>query len=371
MKETIITTMLASEQDSFQQSSRVDRIDGRQTQPLKVLTIGGTGFIGSCVVRLLIERGHDVAILHRGTTSTDLPENVRQIRGNRNELSDVRPELLRFRPDVVLDVIPYTEPQACELVETFRGLAQRVVVISSADVYRNYDGFRGQATAPPDPRPLSEDAPLRETRYPYRGYGLPFDWADDYDKILVEQIVLGEPGLPGTVLRLPAVYGPGDKQHRIRPYFSRMNAGRPAVLLGKEQAEWRWTRGYVENVAAAIALAVGDNRAAGRIYNVGEESALTEREWVEEIGMAVGWRGEVIEVPTEHLPDHLRQPFDFHYDLATDTTRIRAELCYRELINRQEALKQTVQWERSHLVEPEQRQYAAEDEMLATRGNAV
>lgn len=338
---------------------------------MNVLAIGGTGFIGTWVVRLLIEAGHEVAVLHRGATSAELPGNVHQIRGNRDQLADVRPQVLRFRPDVVLDVIPYTESQARELVETFRGVARRVVAISSADVYRNYDGFRGQTTAPPDPVPLSEDAPLRETRYPYRGYGLPFDWADDYDKILVEQIVMGEPSLPGTVLRLPAVYGPGDKQHRIRTYLGRMNAGRPGVLLSSEQAKWRWTRGYVENVAAAIALAVSDDRAAKRIYNVGEASALSERGWVEEIGTAVGWKGEIVVIPAEHLPEHLRQPFDFRYDVATDTARIRRELSWRELIDRKEALKRTVQWEQSQPGEIEQTDYTAEDELLAARRDGL
>jgi nucleoside-diphosphate-sugar epimerase len=338
---------------------------------MRVLVIGGTGFIGSCVVRRLIELGHDVAILHRGTTTTALPGAVRHIRGNRNDFANVQSEVLRLRPDVVLDVIPYTESQARELMETFLGLAQRVVAISSSDVYRNYDGFRGKATAPPDPVPLSEDAPLRETRYPYRDYGLPFDWADDYDKIPIEQIVLSEPSLPGTVLRLPAVYGPGDTQHRLRPYFSRINAGRPAVFMATEQAEWRWTRGYVENVASAIALAVSDDRAAGRIYNIGDESALTEREWAQEIGIAFGWNGEVIEVPAEDLPKHLRQPFDFRYELATDTTRIRAELSYGELVGWEEALKRTVRWERSQPAEQEPGDYAAEDELFAAQRNAV
>ncbi|MEX2125841.1 MAG: NAD-dependent epimerase/dehydratase family protein [Woeseia sp.] len=314
---------------------------------MKVLAIGATGFIGSHVVRLLTEQGHDVAVLHRGRTSADLPAEVQHIHGSRDALADVQPEVERLRPDVVLDIIPYTERQAREVVELFRGLARRIVALSSADVYRNYDGFRGKATAPPDPIPLSEDAPLRESRYPYRGDGLPFDWADDYDKILVERMVLSEPELPGTVIRLPAVYGPGDKQHRIRPYLRRMNAGRPAVLLAKEQSEWRWTRGYVENVAAAIAIAAVNDRAAARVYNVGEDPAPKEREWVREIGMAVGWTGEVVQVSAEHLPEHLRQPFDFRYELATDTARIREELSYSEPVGREEALKRTVEWELS------------------------
>lgn len=314
---------------------------------MRVLAVGATGFIGPHVVRLLVERGHEVAVLHRGQTRADLPDGVRSVLGNRDALAEVLPKIERFGPEVILDVVPYTERHARELVDALGGVAQRVVALSSADVYRNYDGARGRPTAPPDPTPLSEDAPLRETRFPYRGHGLPQPWADDYDKIPVERVVLAAPGLAGTVLRLPAVYGPGDKQHRLRPYLGQMDDGRPTVLLAEEQAGWRWTRGYVENVAAAIALAVTDSRAAGRVYNVGERSTPTEREWVEQIGAAAGWTGEVVAVPSEHLPEPLRTPFDPRYDLATDTSRIRDELGFAEPVGWREALRRTVAWERA------------------------
>ena len=269
---------------------------------------------------------------------------IEHIYGSRDALADVQTEVARFEPTVVLDVIPYTERQAQALMTVFRGVAKRIVALSSADVYRNYDGFRGKATAPPDPAPLSEEAPLRERLYSYRGCNLPFHWADDYDKILVERMVMSEGELPGTILRLPAVYGPGDKQNRIRAYLDQMNAG-PRLLMTREQAAWRWTRGYVEDVAAAIALAVIDDSAAGRVYNVGDEVAPTEREWVEEIAKVIDWTGEVLQTPVEDLPQDRRQPFDFRYELMTDTTRIREELGYSEPVGRQEALRRTVEWE--------------------------
>jgi nucleoside-diphosphate-sugar epimerase len=206
---------------------------------MKVLAIGGSGFIGAHVVRRLVDQGHEVAVFHRGGTHAELPRRVHHIRGDRTRLADARLELDRFAADVVLDAIAYTERQARGLVDAFRGRASRVVVMSSADVYRNYDGFRGKATAPPDPVPLAEDAPLRETRYPYRGHRLPFADGDDYDKILVEQVLLDEPELPATVLRLPAVYGPGDKQRRLAPYVRRMRDGRTAILLAEEESRWR------------------------------------------------------------------------------------------------------------------------------------
>lgn len=299
---------------------------------------------------MLSEQGHRVGIVHRGTTAADVPADIHYIHGSRDALAELRPEIARFEPAVVLDVIPYSERQARELLKVIADLAERVVAVSSADVYRNYDGLRGKGTAPPDPVPLDEESPLRETLYPYRGHGLPSDWTEDYDKILAERVVMGDQNLPGTVLRLPAVYGPGDKQHRVGAYLDRMDAG-DTIVMTEAQAAWRWTRGYVENVAAAIALAVLDSRAAGRVYNVGEESALTEREWVESIGRAAGWTGKVVLAPAEQIREGSRQAFDFRYELAIDTTRIRHVLRYREPIDRDEALRRTVEWERRHRAE--------------------
>jgi nucleoside-diphosphate-sugar epimerase len=183
----------------------------------------------------------------------------------------------------------------------------------------------------------------------------------------VERAVLGDPRLPGTVLRLPMVYGPGDRQHRLFPYLKRMDDGRPAILLEENQARWRWTRGYVENVAAAVARAAVEERATGQIYNVGEPDAPTEAEWVEQIGRAAGWRGEVVAVLPEFLPKALLMAVDWRHHLVTDTSRLRNLLGFTEPVAHAEALRRTVEWERAHppAFRPEQFDYAAEDAALA------
>jgi nucleoside-diphosphate-sugar epimerase len=332
---------------------------------MKVLAIGGTGFIGSPVVRCLDKQGHEVAVFHRGETEAQLPGSTRHIHGDRSNLSEFRDAFERFAPEVVVDVVPYTEAQIRQTVEVLAGLADRLVVVSSSDVYRNYDGWRGESTHPPDPVPLREDAPLREKHYPYRGYeGLDFEYADDYDKILVEKAAKTRSAPPSTILRLPAVYGPENGQHRLRAHLQRMVDERPFILLGETQAQWRWTHGYVENVAAAIALAATDEQAAGRIYNIGEREPPTEAKRVQKLAEIVGWTGEVVELPTEELPDHLQAPFNWQYELATDTSRFRDELGYSEPVSWEEALEQTVAWEQmnvSRTTEDGQFDYAAED----------
>ncbi len=337
---------------------------------MKVLAIGATGFIGRRVVPLLIEPGHDVAVLHRGDTAAELPVATRHILGDRNRLKDRRAEIERFAPEVVLDLILYTERQAVELVQECQQRVARVVALSSADVYRNYDGLRGKSVAPADPVPLTENAPLRETRYPYRGERSRLEYANDYEKILVEQALLGAADLETTILRLTAVYGPGDRQHRLRPYLQRMQDGRAAILLGEAQAQWRWTRGFVENVAAAVALAVTSAGPDSHVYNVGEDPTLSEREWVERIGIAAGWPGRVVTLPDAELPAGLRLSLDFAHDLWTDTTRFRRELGYAEPVARDEALRRTVEWERRKLQGAPPLDYAAEDSLLASLEHA-
>ena len=59
---------------------------------MKILAIGATGFIGSQAVRLLLEAGHRVAVLHRGEKPGDLPDEVQRIQGDREALTGLRPE---------------------------------------------------------------------------------------------------------------------------------------------------------------------------------------------------------------------------------------------------------------------------------------
>lgn len=335
---------------------------------MRILVIGGTSFIGPRVVRRLIEQGHDVTVFHRGQTVCDLPAEVRHITGDRHSLSDFTSDFKRVAPDVVLDMILFTEEDARSLLQTFKGMTGRIVMPSSMDVYRAYGRLLLLEEGTPDPVPYTEEGPLREALFPYRSRAKgPEDSAYNYEKILAERVVMSDAGLPGTVLRLPAVYGPGDKQHRLFEYLKPMDDGRPFILLEERRAEWLWSRGFVENVADAIALAVTDERAAGRIYNVGEDDALTEREWVRCIAEAAGWTGEILILEKSALPEHLANGAPYNHHLVSDASRIRTELGYKERVGRDVALRQTVAWERENPpaeIDSKRFDYAAEDAVL-------
>jgi nucleoside-diphosphate-sugar epimerase len=182
------------------------------------------------------------------------------------------------------------------------------VAASSIDVYRAMDVVHRREEGPLEPLPLREHSPLRTKLYPYpaaqvRMMQQVFAWQDEeYDKIPVERTVLGDAELPGTVLRLPMIYGLGDPRHRFFPVLKRMDDRRAVIVLPRSVAEWRSPRGYVENVAAAIALAAELERTAGRVYNVAEAESFSELEWARMLADATGRGGEFVVVEDHEAP---------------------------------------------------------------------
>ena len=198
---------------------------------------------------------------------------------------------------------------------------------------------------------------------------------DDYDKILVERAVMGHAALPATILRLPMVYGPGtrdSKKRRFWAYLKRMDDGRPAILLDERTARWRAPWGYVGDVAEAVRLAVENEKAAGKIYNLGESDSIDMHGWVREIAAVAGWRGRIVVLDGPCPAPNLPRSMNLEQNLNMDSMKIRRELGFRETMSRLQALERTVQWDRSHPPEqtdPTQFDYSAEDVILA-HGNA-
>lgn len=318
---------------------------------MRVLVVGGTGFIGGAVVRRLATGGHDVAVFHRGERSAELPASVEPLRGDRMRIAEHAGRLRAWKPEIVVDTIAFNEADVRGVVGVLRGIARRLVVLSSLDVYRAYDRLTRAQPGPPDATPLREDAPLRELPFPRRRWASgPGDPAWDYDKLPVERAALSDPELPGTVLRLPAVYGPGDHlRHRVGRYVARMDSGEETLDLDAAFARWRWTRGYVDDVADAIAIACVEPRASGQAYNVGGASPLREGEWVGAIARAAGYAGGIVERAREELPEEVARELDgrdFAQDIVLDTSRIRDELGWRPRMPLEEGLEASVAWER-------------------------
>lgn len=347
---------------------------------MRILLIGGNGFIGSPLVRELREWGHQLAIFHRcpeAAAAAPATADLVRIQGDRNRLADSREQIRQFLPDVIVDLVLSSGEQARQLMTVSRELTHRVVAISSMDVYRAWGVLHGVEPGDLQPLPLTEDSQLRSVRQLYPPETIKmmqgiFTWVDEsYDKIAVEESIMNDARLPGTVLRLPMVYGPGDPLHRWFPLLKRIADGRSSILIADDFAAWRGPRGYVENVAHAIALAATSDRAAGRIYNICAEPSLPELEWQRRIATQANWPGKFIVLPRSQTPKHLVLPGNAAQHVVASSERIRAELGYEEAVEIDEAIRRTIDWEQKNppsTINPQQFDYSAEDAALANRG---
>ena len=120
-------------------------------------------------------------------------------------------------------------------------------------------------------------------------------------------------------------------------------------------------------MAFAIALAATDERAIGKVYNLGETATPTTRERIYRLGHAANWSAGVITLSRAQLPAHLRQPYEPKQDLVMDSRRIRYELGFAEPLTENEGLRRTIEWERANpptAGDPTPSDYAEEDAVI-------
>ncbi len=188
----------------------------RAPKPLRILILGGTGFIGPHQVRYAQQRGHVVTLFNRGRTNPGLFPDVQKLEGDR---AVGNYESLKGKQwDVVIDN-PTTLPRwVRQAGEVLKGHAGQYVFISTISTYASNNTPGADETAPlaTTTEPESEDG---------RRYYGPL-------KALAEKEA--EKAFPGktTVIRPGLIVGPGDLSDRFTYWPVRMMRGGETLAPG-------------------------------------------------------------------------------------------------------------------------------------------
>lgn len=313
---------------------------------MRILIVGVNGFIGRAVAACSAANGTEVFGLSRSDNPSCAIEATYLV-GDRNSPKAILEIIAARNIDVVVDVRAMTLAETRALLLELDGRIAQYVMLSSSDVYRNYELLHRKAAGTPITDSVDEDSALRGTRYPYRSDPRraaddPDRYLDEYDKIPIEQAVRGL-GTAWTILRLPMVYGPGDQQRRFRWAIGHQVKSDEPLVIPRAWAEFITTYGYVENVASGIALSVGNERALNRVFNIGENVPVNHLEWAERIASVVGWDGD-IEVSDDLTTDFAQRlkAIDLAVPFKIDSGRIRKELGYAESVAVSDGLELTV-----------------------------
>lgn len=99
---------------------------------MRILIAGGTSFVGRAIAWSALGEGHDVTVINRGVTPSDLPPDVRRLVGDRKgDFSAL--EGLSF--DVTIDSVAYVPGDVEVLAEALGGRGGHHVQISSVSAY--------------------------------------------------------------------------------------------------------------------------------------------------------------------------------------------------------------------------------------------
>ena len=315
---------------------------------MTIAVLGGTGFIGTAVAKRVLARGLTPLVLARGQHPVALPEGARFEAVDRLDGKRLVEIFQQHEVDTVIDIFGLGLLNTGAVLQAMGAVGGRYVLLSSVDVYSNYGGLLRREKPAVQAAPAKEDDPLRSFRFPYRGnphrpQGVEAALFEDYDKIILEEASAADGRFETTVIRAPMIFGPGDKQHRFAWAIKAVQKG-GVIEIDQRAAKWPNSYGYIDDVAEAMVLAATSPKAAGRIYNVGQNFVRNPIEWLLSFAVVLNRSVEVVEVPPEKrgLQAERADATDLRYPLTLDTSRIRQELAFKEIVPEREALLATI-----------------------------
>ncbi|MEO1288069.1 MAG: SDR family oxidoreductase [Chloroflexota bacterium] len=254
---------------------------------MKVLFIGGTGTISTAVSRLAVQRGIDLYLLNRGTSSTII-EGANTAIADINDTEAVRAVIQNHHFDAIVNWIVFTPEQLERDIALFKEYCSQYVFISSASAYQK----------PLNYPIITESTPLAN---PY--------WEYSRNKITCEDRLMRayrEEGFPVTIVRPSHTYdrriptAVGNSGSYLLP--QRMLAGKPVIVHGDGTSLWTLT--HSADFAKGFVGLLGNPQAIGDAFHITSDFLLNWNQIYEQIGDALGVTPNVVHISSDFIAQH-------------------------------------------------------------------
>jgi nucleoside-diphosphate-sugar epimerase len=263
---------------------------------MRTVVIGGTGHIGTYLVPGLVSLGHDVVVLSRGERTPyqssgawNAVEMVQADRDAEDAAGTFGKRVAELRPDVVIDLICFTEDSARQLAEALHGKVQHLLHCGTIWVH-----------GPSMVVPTREDTP----RKPFGEYGV--------QKAAIEAYLLDKArrdGLPVTIIHPGHICGPGWTP--VNPagnfdvgVYEKLAHGQDVLLpnLGLETLN----PVHAEDVAGIFLAAIASRSTAiGESFHAVASDAVTLRGYAHAVAEWFGQQARLGFLPIGQLQERL------------------------------------------------------------------
>ena len=201
----------------------------RTSRSLKILILGGTGFIGPHMVHEALRRGHEISLFNRGRTNRTLFPDLELLVGDRNNGLDA----LRGRTwDAVVDNSGYVPRHVADSAQLLAPAVSHYIYVSSVSAYAAMSGNLTAADY--------HDVDVPNLEYESPLVTMPDETVEDVTsetygplKVLCEKAAteaMGEDRI--TILRPTWVAGPGDNTDRFTYWPVRVSRGGEMLVPG-------------------------------------------------------------------------------------------------------------------------------------------
>lgn len=273
------------------------------SEPIRVLLVGGAGFLGTHVARAFRAAGHSVSVMSLGRRP--VPEGCEALVADRGDTRALSAAVEGRRWDFTVDITAYDAADVERLLLVPYAALGRYTMISTGQVY-----LVTESAVPPYREPDS-DGPLRPE--PAAGTYDHASWAYGVGKRRAEAAVntlRTSHGVRATILRLPILQGAGDGSLRLWAWIERLLDGGPLLMpdAGTRPTRHLWA-GDVARALVRLAEGPPPREAA---YNLAQPDIVSLRELIERVAVVLGvvpsfvdasWGElEAAGLPTDFLP---------------------------------------------------------------------
>ena len=241
---------------------------------MKILFIGGTGTISRAVSEKVLEEGHELYLLNRGSRNNVLPDGAVIIKADINNVDEVSEKIKGMSFDCVADFIAFKPEDVERDYNLFKDKTSQYIFVSSASAYQK----------PVGNYLITEGTPLCN---PY--------WEYSRNKIACEDLLLKlyrEKNFPVMIVRpsytydersIPlAVHGRNGSYQIIK----RMLEGKKVIVQGDGTSLWVMT--YNKDFAKGFTGLIGNIRATGESFHITSDEVLTWNQIYSALANALG-----------------------------------------------------------------------------------